>query len=1031
MLRAGGQEFRLLTSRDGPSTDPSVRVARRHPSAKKARVALFPDSTDRQFLRFCRTGDASALGQVFDATAHELLRIACHLAGNRTDAEDLVQRTFLAVIESRAAYEPKGRALPWLIGILANHARRLRRERRRPASACAPATSDPSALAAERELDERLARLRADLGEPYGEVLRLHLEQGLSAKEIAQALQRPAGTVRTQLVRALALLRQRLPDGFVAALVPFSAPPAPVVSGALGALRHTVLRSVPPSVGANVVVPLSVTGGWFVGKKLVLIASLFVALVSLTLHVVWQPAAAASPAVPETAVGPRVAADEHTLRAPSAEPRDPERMAVPAGTVLAVGEPGFAVVRVHVRWRNDGGPAAGVGVFAANGRDIARRDAVTDDAGNGELPHLVPGTWSIGNALGEQPTELVLQAGQVANVEVFAERRATAHGRVVDAHDRPVADARIWLSIGVDQSHGHEVARSDAAGAFVVPIRARHLIGARKAGSAPSRCVAVDVAEPESLSLVLRLEHAGGTVAGFVQDPTGVPIAWAKVLFGDEATSMAPVDGGREFPSRGVEVATDARGAFRVDGVPAGIDEVRAWAPGHAPFVGSVEVPAAGLAELRITLLPGAIVSGVVRDQAGGPVAGATLAWGTDHGFAHRAALSAADGTYLLDDLPASAITLVAERGTAHRAARVTTTAGAIATWDPVLAQGLPLGGRVVGPRDEPLHGLVVMGQNGGVPFHAVTDAAGRFWLADAGTVPVALEVASEQSLLQLAGVAPGTVDLVLRLGEDRLPSAFLCGRLVDEHGRPVAAQLGPAHPDSLRVHFHKSDPATGTFRIGPLRPGPYRLDGESPTLGERLLASPSLAPGQTLDLGDVLFSTPGTALVRVSANGRPVATGDVRFRMLGMRWFAGAAIENGEVRHARLPPGTYCCSADGMGMVGSALVQVVAGGIAEVSLELRPALRVTVVLRDPRRGSLEDLAPVLEVREIDGPFVACHDEPSAVRGEGGGFAFVDLLPVGRYRITATVRDGRTAVGELDVRANTEVGVGCTIDLPR
>ncbi len=94
-------------------------------------MAIFRDSTDRRFLRFCRSGDAAALGAVFDATARELLRVACHLAGNRSDAEDLVQRTFLAAIESRAAYDPKRRALPWLLGILANHARRRRRERAR------------------------------------------------------------------------------------------------------------------------------------------------------------------------------------------------------------------------------------------------------------------------------------------------------------------------------------------------------------------------------------------------------------------------------------------------------------------------------------------------------------------------------------------------------------------------------------------------------------------------------------------------------------------------------------------------------------------------------------------------------------------------------------------------------------------------------------------------------------------------------------------------------------------------------------
>src|ERR1041384_2275261 len=61
-------------------------------------------SIDRHFARFYRTGDAEALGRVFDATARELLHVAAWLAGNRTDAEDLLQRTFLTAIEDHASF---------------------------------------------------------------------------------------------------------------------------------------------------------------------------------------------------------------------------------------------------------------------------------------------------------------------------------------------------------------------------------------------------------------------------------------------------------------------------------------------------------------------------------------------------------------------------------------------------------------------------------------------------------------------------------------------------------------------------------------------------------------------------------------------------------------------------------------------------------------------------------------------------------------------------------------------------------------
>src|SRR5690606_34631305 len=73
-------------------------------------MTVLPKATDRLFPAFCRTGDARALGKVFDRTAGELLRVALYLAGNRDGAEDLLQRTFLSAIEPRAAYDPRRRA---------------------------------------------------------------------------------------------------------------------------------------------------------------------------------------------------------------------------------------------------------------------------------------------------------------------------------------------------------------------------------------------------------------------------------------------------------------------------------------------------------------------------------------------------------------------------------------------------------------------------------------------------------------------------------------------------------------------------------------------------------------------------------------------------------------------------------------------------------------------------------------------------------------------------------------------------------
>src|SRR5262245_49614460 len=174
-------------------------------------------SSDRLLADFQRTGDPRALGRLFDRTAPELLRVAAWLCGNRTDAEDLLQRTFLTVLTTRGSYDADRRALPWLCGILGNHCRKLHEQRARREPARPPAGErDPAAAAADGEFAATVARARADLGSPYAEVLDLHLGEGLDAKRIAERLGRPTGTVRTQIMRGLELLRRQLPSGFVA-----------------------------------------------------------------------------------------------------------------------------------------------------------------------------------------------------------------------------------------------------------------------------------------------------------------------------------------------------------------------------------------------------------------------------------------------------------------------------------------------------------------------------------------------------------------------------------------------------------------------------------------------------------------------------------------------------------------------------------------------------------------------------------------------------------------------------------------------
>lgn len=984
-------------------------------------MSLFPNAVDRQFARFCRDGDAHALGEVFDHTAAELLRVACWLAGHRADAEDLVQRTFLAAIESRASFRKGQRVLPWLLGILTNHARQLRRERARAAPPADARAIDPVALAAEHELAERLAALRADLGTPYAEVVQLHLEQGLAAHEIASRLHRPAGTVRTQLMRGLSRLRERLPDGFLlgGAFARMDLPAA-TAPAALAAMRSVVVRAAATKGPLAAAVPFLVLGSLVVTKKTALSSALVLGLSLLATWFAW-------PAAPTTASGmpapPSTIPLAHAAlpATPPAPPGNAAREAVaPAETMAA--EPGFATLRIVARW-SEHEPAAGLGLYAATGQAAAARHALTDAAGIAVLPHLVPGTWLVTTTLDDgdlvgAARNVTLRAGEVHTLELTCGRLATAHGRVVDAEERPLAGARIWLSLAGNGRVGHEVATTGADGTFAVPIVGAHHLGARKAGYAPSHSVVTNPLHAAEGPIVLQLDQRGGGLAGTVCDAAGTPIAWARILVGDEwpvplDTTSQPT--ARPMRPRGVDATSDRDGTFTIDCLPVGLHEVQVWAPGFAPLRGGVEITAGGTATATFVLTPGAAVAGTVRRADGTPVPGALVHWQQDHEFAEAHARTATDGSYRLADLPAGTTLLCAEHDGVATEERVQLAPGVTTTWDPVLAAAAPIAGRIVDARGRPRPGCTITAHaaDNQQLGNATSDADGRFELRGVGTAPVTLcvEIGLER-VARVPDIAPGRRDVVIPLADDQVPSAFVTGRVVDERGGAVDADLAPWRAGSDSVRLWRSDSGTGAFRLGPLVPGDYRLELDSARLGRARGGTFTLATGQTLALPDVVMATPGTAVVTVTMFGRPATSGSVTFHRADGTASEPCTIDQGTATHTTLAPGHWYLVGHQQGLVGGAELTIVAGQTARAAIELQATHRATVVLTGIDAAAATKL-PWLVATRGDGSFAGFA---GLVRDGGAPQYWLDLPP-GLYTVRLALAAQHVVTTTVDLRA--------------
>ncbi len=170
--------------------------------------------------RGAQRGDAGAFRELLDGSHETVFRLAAALVGDRDEAADVVQETYIRAWNALEELREPDAVLGWLCRIARNCARDRRRgwwdrlraplepaERDDPAHAEAPAP-DEALLSAERAGSVRRALGR--LPEKHRVVLVLREVEGMSYEEIAEALGVPVGTVESRLHRARAGLARRL-----------------------------------------------------------------------------------------------------------------------------------------------------------------------------------------------------------------------------------------------------------------------------------------------------------------------------------------------------------------------------------------------------------------------------------------------------------------------------------------------------------------------------------------------------------------------------------------------------------------------------------------------------------------------------------------------------------------------------------------------------------------------------------------------------------------------------------------------------
>jgi RNA polymerase sigma-70 factor (ECF subfamily) len=184
---------------------------------------------DHALVRRAADGDFAAFEVLVSKYERRLYNLAMRILNRQHDAEEVVQQTFLSVIEHIGGFRHESSFYTWLTRIATNHALALLRKQ--SVRAAVPLADDRSAesfsdvprpqfiaewretpdeIASRRETRELIFGALDELDEKYRLVFLLRDVEGLSTAETAEALAISQNNVKVRLLRARLMLRERL-----------------------------------------------------------------------------------------------------------------------------------------------------------------------------------------------------------------------------------------------------------------------------------------------------------------------------------------------------------------------------------------------------------------------------------------------------------------------------------------------------------------------------------------------------------------------------------------------------------------------------------------------------------------------------------------------------------------------------------------------------------------------------------------------------------------------------------------------------
>jgi RNA polymerase sigma-70 factor, ECF subfamily len=178
---------------------------------------------DAELLQRIGRRDRSAFAEFYDKYSALLFSIACKILNDASEAEDVLQETFIQIWDKAANFDPKlGKASSWAAILARNKAiDRIRASQRRlrlakEAGMEFAVNTDDAKTANDSLYGQEKARLimsaLVDLPPEQRQPIEMAYFSGLTQNEISETLRQPLGTIKARTRRGLLKLRGQLED---------------------------------------------------------------------------------------------------------------------------------------------------------------------------------------------------------------------------------------------------------------------------------------------------------------------------------------------------------------------------------------------------------------------------------------------------------------------------------------------------------------------------------------------------------------------------------------------------------------------------------------------------------------------------------------------------------------------------------------------------------------------------------------------------------------------------------------------------